>query len=154
MKPNEISAKLLEIAGPERLTDAAVNQKIAEMEAARKARNFKASDALRDELIAAGITVQIAKDGARWRRQAGYKTKLNSLSPVAIKLNQSEVHAPDHDTWGVVSCDRCKEKFALGPNRIHGSRTTPEEAVKELEDLLKADHEHAQPHKNSYELRG
>jgi hypothetical protein len=154
MKPSEISSKLQEIVGPERLTDAAVNQKIAEMEAARKARNFKASDALRDELIAGGINVQITKDGVRWRRRTGYKTKLNPLGPVAIKLNQWEVHAPQHGTWGIVSCDGCKERFALGPNLIYGTHTTPDEAVKELEDLLKADHQNDRPHANSYELTG
>jgi len=39
------------------------------MEAARRARNFKASDAIRSELIAAGIIVEITKDGPRWKRK-------------------------------------------------------------------------------------
>jgi cysteinyl-tRNA synthetase len=39
------------------------------MEAARKARNFKASDALRAELTAEGIIVENTKDGVRWRRK-------------------------------------------------------------------------------------
>jgi len=39
------------------------------LEAARKARNFKVSDALRAELIAAGILVENTKDGIRWRRK-------------------------------------------------------------------------------------
>jgi len=47
----------------------AVNQKLAEMEAARKSRNFKASDALRAELTGAGIIVENTKDGVRWRRK-------------------------------------------------------------------------------------
>ena len=51
-----------------------------------------------------------------------YKSQVNTLSPVAIRLGQSQVHAPDHNTWGVVTCDTCKIEFAIGPNRIHGAR--------------------------------
>jgi len=68
-REKEISAELLEVAGSKQLTDEQVNQKLAEMEAARKARNFKASDALRGELTAAGIIVENTKDGVRWRRK-------------------------------------------------------------------------------------
>jgi cysteinyl-tRNA synthetase len=39
------------------------------MAAARKGRDFKLSDALRAELIAAGIIVENTKDGIRWRRK-------------------------------------------------------------------------------------
>ena len=81
-------------------------------------------------------------------------TKITPLCPVAVKLNQSEVHAPDHATWGFVSCDRCEDKFALGPNRIYGSRTSEKECVKQLEDILKTDHQQGRPHANSYELEG
>ncbi len=68
-KEKEISPALQEIAGSAQLADEQVNQKLAEMEAARKSRNFKASDALRAELTAAGIIVENTKDGVRWRRQ-------------------------------------------------------------------------------------
>jgi len=68
-REKEISPELLEIAGSAQLADEQVNQKLAEMEAARKARNFKTSDALRAELTAAGIIVENTKDGARWRRK-------------------------------------------------------------------------------------
>ena len=68
-REKEISAGLMEIAGSAQLADVQVNQKLAEMEAARKARNFKASDALRAELTAAGIIVENTKDGVRWRRK-------------------------------------------------------------------------------------
>ena len=68
-REKEISPELQEIAGSAQLADEQVNQKLAEMEAARKARNFKASDALRAELTAAGITVENTKDGVRWRRK-------------------------------------------------------------------------------------
>ena len=68
-KAKEISPELLEIAGSAQLSDEQVNQKLAEMEGARKARNFKASDALRSELTAAGIMVENTKEGVRWRRK-------------------------------------------------------------------------------------
>jgi cysteinyl-tRNA synthetase len=68
-REKEISPELLEIAGTAQLGDEQINQKIAEMEAARKGRNFKASDALRAELTAAGIIVENTKDGVRWRRK-------------------------------------------------------------------------------------
>jgi cysteinyl-tRNA synthetase len=68
-KEKEISPELLEIAGSAQLADEQVNQKLAEMEAARKARNFTASDALRAELTAEGIIVENTKDGVRWRRK-------------------------------------------------------------------------------------
>src|SRR6202166_4715332 len=68
-REKEISPELLEIAGSAQLADEQVNQKLAEMEAARKARNFKASDAIRAELTAAGIIVENTKDGVRWRRK-------------------------------------------------------------------------------------
>ena len=59
----------MEIAGSPQLGDEQINQKIAEMEAARKARNFKTSDTLRAELTGAGIIVENTKDGVRWRRK-------------------------------------------------------------------------------------
>ncbi len=68
-REKEISPELLEIAGSAQLADEQVNQKLAEMEAARKARNFKESDAIRAELVAAGIIVENTKDGVRWRRK-------------------------------------------------------------------------------------
>src|SRR6266852_2404564 len=68
-REKEISPELMEIAGSAQLADEEVNQKLAAMEAARKSRNFKASDALRAELVAAGITVENTKDGVRWRRK-------------------------------------------------------------------------------------
>jgi len=68
-RENEASPELLEIAGSAQLSDGQVNQKLAEMEAARKSRNFKVSDALRAELTAAGIIVENTKDGVRWRRK-------------------------------------------------------------------------------------
>jgi len=51
------------------LSDAKIDRLIAEMQAARKARNFGKSDEIRNELNSAGIIVEITKDGARWRRK-------------------------------------------------------------------------------------
>ena len=41
---------------------------IAQREAARKARDFAAADAIRDELAANGISIEDGADGTRWRR--------------------------------------------------------------------------------------
>ncbi len=68
-REKEISPELQEMAGSAQLDDEQVNQKLGEMEAARKSRNFKASDAIRAELTAAGIIVENTKDGVRWRRK-------------------------------------------------------------------------------------
>ncbi|HET8667884.1 MAG TPA: DALR domain-containing protein, partial [Terriglobales bacterium] len=51
------------------LGDGKINALIAEMQAARKARNFARSDEIRNELNSAGIVVEITKDGARWKRK-------------------------------------------------------------------------------------
>ena len=68
-REKDITPEALALAGSGQLSDADIEKKIAEMEAARKARNFKVSDALRAELIAAGVLVENTKDGIRWRRK-------------------------------------------------------------------------------------
>ncbi len=65
----DISPQLEEIAGSAQLSDEDVNRKLAEMEVARKSRNFKASDGIRAELVGAGIIVENTKEGVRWRRK-------------------------------------------------------------------------------------
>src|SRR6202142_4265712 len=65
----EISKELLSAFGAQQLSDAEIETKVAEMEAARRSRNFKVSDAIRAELGAIGIVVEITKDGARWKRK-------------------------------------------------------------------------------------
>ena len=65
----DISPQLEELAGSAQLADDQINQKLADMEAARKARNFKLSDTLRAELTNAGIIVENTKEGVRWRRK-------------------------------------------------------------------------------------
>jgi cysteinyl-tRNA synthetase len=68
-RENEVSEELLEMAGTQQISDGDVANKIAEMEAARRSRNFKVSDTIRAELAALGIIVEITKDGARWKRK-------------------------------------------------------------------------------------
>lgn len=68
-REKEISSELLEIAGAPQLTDEQVQQKIDQMQAARKLRNFQLADALRAEMTSAGIIVENTKEGVRWRRK-------------------------------------------------------------------------------------
>jgi cysteinyl-tRNA synthetase len=68
-RENEISKDLLETVGAQQHSDSEIEKKIAEMEAARRARNFQTSDAIRNELALLGIIVEITKDGARWKRK-------------------------------------------------------------------------------------
>ena len=65
----DISPEALANAGASGPSDAEVAGKIAEMEQARKTKNFAESDRLRAELAAAGIVVEITKDGIRWKRK-------------------------------------------------------------------------------------
>ena len=65
----EISPELLAIVDAQQVTDADIEKKIAEMENARRARNFKASDGIRAELVSSGILIEMTKDGVRWRRK-------------------------------------------------------------------------------------
>ena len=68
-REKDVSQELLDAAGAQSLSDAEVEAKIAEMETARRSRNFQASDAIRAELTSAGLLVEITKDGVRWRRK-------------------------------------------------------------------------------------
>jgi len=68
-REKDISAELLEAVGAGELSDAEIEKKVEAMKTARAARDFKASDTIRAELLAAGILVEISKDGIRWRRK-------------------------------------------------------------------------------------
>jgi cysteinyl-tRNA synthetase len=68
-RENEIDKDLLDAVSSQQLSDADVQKKITDIEAARRSRDFKASDAIRAELTAAGIVVEITKDGVRWKRK-------------------------------------------------------------------------------------
>ena len=68
-REKDISPELREAVQSGQLSDGDIENKIAEMEAARRSRNFKISDALRAELTAAGVVIENTKDGVRWRRR-------------------------------------------------------------------------------------
>jgi cysteinyl-tRNA synthetase len=62
----KIAPELLVAQG---LTDADIDALIAERNTARKQRNFKRSDEIRDELAAKGVVIEDSKDGVRWKRK-------------------------------------------------------------------------------------
>jgi cysteinyl-tRNA synthetase len=64
-----VSQELLDAIGAHNLSDAEIEKKIAQMEDARRSRNFKSSDAIRAELTSAGLIIEQTKDGIRWRRK-------------------------------------------------------------------------------------
>ena len=68
-RERQISEELREALQSGQLSDADIEKKVAEMKAARAARDFAASDRIRAELTDAGIVVEITKDGIRWRRK-------------------------------------------------------------------------------------
>jgi len=68
-RAKDISPELRDALQSGQLSDGDIETKIDEMEAARRARNFTVSDALRAELTTAGILIENTKDGVRWRRK-------------------------------------------------------------------------------------
>jgi len=68
-REKDVSQELLEAAGAQGLSDSDIENRIAEMKAARQARNFQLSDAIRAELTSAGLLIEITKDSVRWRRK-------------------------------------------------------------------------------------
>jgi cysteinyl-tRNA synthetase len=68
-REQDISSELREVVQSGQLSDTDIEKKIAEMGTARNARNFKVSDAIRTELIGAGVLIENTKDGIRWRRK-------------------------------------------------------------------------------------
>jgi cysteinyl-tRNA synthetase len=68
-RDKDISGGLRDALQSGELSDAEIEGKIAGMKAARSARDFATSDKIRGELTAAGILIEITKDGIRWRRK-------------------------------------------------------------------------------------
>ncbi len=65
----KISAPALEFATSAALADADIEALVAQNTAARKAKDFKAADAIRDQLLAQGVILENTKEGVRWRRK-------------------------------------------------------------------------------------
>jgi len=68
-KLEDASKVAIDLANASRLSDQVIDARINQMDQARRARDFKTSDAIRAELNTAGIIVEITKDGIRWRRK-------------------------------------------------------------------------------------
>ena len=68
-REKDVSTQLQESVQSSEFADSEIETKIAEMESARKGRNFTVSDAIRAELTTAGILVENTKEGVRWRRK-------------------------------------------------------------------------------------
>ena len=65
----QVSAELREAVAAAEVSGGDIEQKVAAMQAARAARDFKTADALRADLTTVGIVVEITKEGVRWRRK-------------------------------------------------------------------------------------
>jgi len=65
----KISPQTAELARSAALSDSEVEQLVAEHSAARKARDFARSDAIRAQLAENGIILENTKDGVRWKRK-------------------------------------------------------------------------------------
>jgi cysteinyl-tRNA synthetase len=68
-REDDITDSLREALQSGQLSDSDIESKVNEMKAARTARDFKKSDAIRAELTEAGVLIEITKDGIRWRRK-------------------------------------------------------------------------------------
>jgi cysteinyl-tRNA synthetase len=66
---DKISDAARENAKAAGLSDAEIDALIAERNQARKTRNFKRSDQIRQQLLDAGIILEDTKDGVRWKRK-------------------------------------------------------------------------------------
>jgi cysteinyl-tRNA synthetase len=66
---DKISAETRELAKAAALTDAQIEELVAKHTAARKAKDFKTSDAVRNQLAEQGVILENTKDGVRWKRK-------------------------------------------------------------------------------------
>lgn len=83
------------------------------------------------------------------------KIEIDTMNPVAVRKGQSKVYGPQHDTWPTkVTCDGCDAEYVIGPHRIYASRTTEEECVKQLKEILAGEHAANHPHQDAYKLEG
>jgi hypothetical protein len=84
-------------------------------------------------------------------RRDNYKAAFHGIDPVAVKLHQTEIHAPEHTTWGTVKCEPCNEEFGIGCHPAFPANSEAE-LVSKLEQILAADHKAGRSHGNLYEL--
>jgi cysteinyl-tRNA synthetase len=68
-RDKDVTDAFREVVQSGQLSDSDIESKINDMKAARNARDFKKSDAIRAELTEAGILIEITKEGIRWRRK-------------------------------------------------------------------------------------
>src|SRR6516164_4895928 len=68
-REKDITSDALALINAQQVSNQEIESKVSQMEAARRARDFKTSDAIRAQLVASGILVEITKDGVRWRRK-------------------------------------------------------------------------------------
>jgi cysteinyl-tRNA synthetase len=68
--PYSPSKKSPGLFGPDSLDEGWILGRIEARKAAKKARDFKAADAIRDELLAKGILLEDTPQGVRWKRKA------------------------------------------------------------------------------------
>ena len=68
-KGDKISDATREAAKSAGLSDHEIEGLIAERNQARKTRNFKRADEIRQQLLDAGIILEDTKDGVRWKRK-------------------------------------------------------------------------------------
>ena len=68
-KADKISPAAAEIAKAASLSDAEIENLVAEHSQARQTRNFARSDAVRNQLAENGIILENTKDGVRWKRK-------------------------------------------------------------------------------------
>jgi len=66
---DRISAETAELAKAASLSDEEIEKLVAEHSAARKARDFARSDAIRAQLAENGVILENTKDGVRWKRK-------------------------------------------------------------------------------------
>ncbi len=68
-RSQDASEQAVEFAKSAELSDTKIDELIAERNAAKKARNFKRADEIREQLAGAGIILEDTKDGVRWKRK-------------------------------------------------------------------------------------
>ncbi len=68
-REKDITSEVQALAAEAGISDAEIEQLIAERQAARKARDFKRSDQIREQLAAQGVILEDTKGGVRWKRK-------------------------------------------------------------------------------------